>query len=303
MEYVITTSALTKKYGKHKAVDEVDINVPSGSVYGIIGKNGAGKTTLMRVLCDLQRADGGEYTLFGVSNADKKIKNERKRIGAMIEKPMLYTDMTAKENLCIQAEALGLPSFDPDALLKLAGLENTGKKTVGRFSFGMKQRLGIALTLVGSPDLVFLDEPVNGLDPQGIVEIRELILRLNREQNITFVISSHILDELSKIATDYCIMDGGRVVRQINANQLQSSFRKCFELTVTDTKALSVALDKMGLPYEIKDEKHAVIYEEFKISELVGSLSASGCELLTVREVDESLETYFLKLTGGDNNA
>ena len=237
MEYVITSSALTKKYGKHKALGGVDINVPSGAVYGIIGKNGAGKTTLMRVLCDLQRADSGEYTLFGVSSADKK-KNERKSIGAMIEKPMLYPDMTAKENLRIQAEALGLPSFDPEELLKLVGLENTGRKTAGRFSFGMKQRLGIALALVGSPDIVFLDEPVNGLDPQGIVEIRELILRLNREQNITFVISSHILDELSKIATDYCIMDSGRVVRQINANQLQSSFRKCFDLTASSGSRL-----------------------------------------------------------------
>ena len=199
MEYVITSSALTKKYGKHKAVDEADINVPSGSVYGIIGKNGAGKTTLMRILCDLQRADGGEYTLFGVSSDDKKIKNERKRIGAMIEKPMLYPDMTAKENLRIQAEALGLTSFDTEELLKLVGLENTGRKTAGRFSFGMKQRLGIALALVGSPDIVFLDEPVNGLDPQGIVEIRELILRLNREQNITFVISLDYLVSLTKV--------------------------------------------------------------------------------------------------------
>ena len=300
MEYVLTSSALTKKYGKHKALDGVNISIPSGAVYGIIGKNGAGKTTLMRVLCDLQRADGGEYTLFGVSSADKKIINERKRIGAMIEKPMLYPDMTAKENLRIQAEALGLPSFDAEALLKLVGLENVGRKRVRGFSLGMKQRLGIALALAGSPDLVFLDEPVNGLDPLGIVEIRELILKLNREENITFVISSHILDELSKVATDYCIMGGGRVVRQINAAELESSLQKCKEVTVTDTKALSVALDKMGLSYEIKDEKNAKIYGDFKISELVNTLD---CELLSLVERDESLETYFLKMTGGDNNA
>lgn len=300
MEYVITSSALTKKYGKHKALDSVDIKVPSGAVYGIIGKNGAGKTTLMRVLCDLQRADSGEYTLFGVLSTDKRIKSERKRVGALIEKPMLYTDMTAKENLTVQAAALGLPSFDAGAVLRLVGLENTGKKTVRNFSFGMKQRLGIALSLAGSPDLVFLDEPVNGLDPLGIVEIRELILRLNREENITFVISSHILDELSKIATDYCIMDRGRVVRQINAAELISSLRKCKEVAVTDTKALAVALDKMGLSYEIKDEKTALIYGDFKISELVNT---HDCELLSLAERDESLETYFLKLTGGDNNA
>ena len=300
MEYVITSSALTKKYGKHKALDSVDIKVPSGAVYGIIGKNGAGKTTLMRVLCDLQRADSGEYTLFGVLSTDKRIKSERKRVGALIEKPMLYTDMTAKENLTVQAAALGLPSFDAGAVLRLVGLEHTGKKTVRNFSFGMKQRLGIALSLAGSPDLVFLDEPVNGLDPLGIVEIRELILRLNREENITFVISSHILDELSKIATDYCIMDCGRVVRQINAAELISSLRKCKEVAVTDTKALAVALDKMGLSYEIKDEKNAKIYGDFKISELVNTLD---CELLSLVERDESLETYFLKLTGGDNNA
>lgn len=300
MEYVITSSALTKKYGKHKALDSVDIKVPSGAVYGIIGKNGAGKTTLMRVLCDLQRADSGEYTLFGVLSTDKRIKSERKRVGALIEKPMLYTDMTAKENLTVQAAALGLPSFDAEAVLRLVGLENTGKKTVRNFSFGMKQRLGIALSLAGSPDLVFLDEPVNGLDPLGIVEIRELILRLNREENITFVISSHILDELSKIATDYCIMDCGRVVRQINAAELISSLRKCKEVAVTDTKALAVALDKMGLSYEIKDEKNAKIYGDFKISELVNT---HDFELLSLVERDESLETYFLKLTGGDNNA
>lgn len=223
MQYTVTALGLTKKYGKAYALNGLDMHVPSGSVYGLIGKNGAGKTTLLRVLCGLQEPDEGEYALFSVKCGDKNIKSSRRRIGAIIEKPSLYTDMTAAENLKIQAVSLGLPSYDfiPE-LLSLVGLSEAGGKKVRNYSLGMKQRLGIAVALTGGPDLMILDEPTNGLDPQGIVEIRELILKLNREQGITFIISSHILEELSKLCTDYGFIDRGRIIKEINGAELDA---------------------------------------------------------------------------------
>lgn len=183
MEYVLQTNSLTKKYKDFKALDGLTMNIPKGSIYGIVGKNGAGKTTLIRLICGLQEPTSGEYILYGKLNSDKNIEQSRRRMGAVVETPSIYLDMTAKENLKIQYMVLGIPSFEGiNELLELVGLENAGKKKVKNFSLGMKQRLGIAIALAGDPDFLVLDEPINGLDPQGIVEIRELILKLNREK-------------------------------------------------------------------------------------------------------------------------
>ena len=303
MDYSVTASALKKKYGKAYALNGLDIHVPSGSVYGLIGRNGAGKTTLLRVLCGLQEHDGGEYALFGVKCGDKNIKNSRKRIGTIIEKPTLYTDMTAAENLKIQAVAFGLPSYDfiPE-LLSLVGLSESGAKKVRNFSLGMKQRLGIAVALTGGPDLIILDEPTNGLDPQGIVEIRELILSLNREQGITFIISSHILGELSKLCTDYGFIDRGRIIKEINERELDTLLRKSTVIKVTDIKKAAAALDKTGLQYKVNSDDTVIIYGEFSLSALAANLISEGSELLSAVPQDESLETYFLELTGGGRN-
>lgn len=206
MNYILQTNSLTKKYKNFQALNGLTMNVPKGSIYGFVGKNGAGKTTLIRLICGLQEPTSGDFTLYGIRNDSKDIIKSRRRMGAVVETPSIYMDMTAEENLKQQYLVLGLPSYDgiPE-LLKLVGLENTGKKKAKNFSLGMKQRLGIAIALAGDPDFLVLDEPVNGLDPQGIVEMRELILKLNRERQITVLISSHILDELSRLATHYGI--------------------------------------------------------------------------------------------------
>ena len=303
MQYSVTAERLTKKYGKAYALDRLDFQVPTGAIYGLIGRNGAGKTTLLRVICGLQEQDGGEYAIFGVKSGDKNIKKSRRRVGAIIEKPTLYNDMTAAQNLKIQAVALGLPSYDfiPE-LLSLVGLSDAGTKKVRNFSFGMKQRLGIAVALTGGPDLIILDEPTNGLDPQGIVEMRELILKLNREQGITFIISSHILEELSKLCTDYGFIDRGHIIKEINGAELDTLLRKSTVLKVTDTKKAAAALDTAGLQYKINSDDTVVIYGEFSLSALTAKLSSVGAELLSAVSRDESLETYFIELTGGGKN-
>ena len=195
MEYVLKTNNLCKHYRNFKALNGLSMNVPKGAIYGFVGKNGAGKTTLIRLICGLQLPTSGEFELYGIKNSDKAVSRSRRRMGAVVETPSIYLDMTAEDNLKQQYRILGLPSFDGLAeLLELVGLSNTGKKKAKNFSLGMRQRLGIAVALCGSPDFLVLDEPVNGLDPQGIIEIRELILKLNREHQITVLISIHILD-------------------------------------------------------------------------------------------------------------
>ena len=208
MEYILETHNLGKRYKNFKALSDLNMHIEKGSIYGLIGKNGAGKTTLIRLICGLQKPTSGNYSIYGISNLNKKIIEVRKRIGAIVETPSIYLDLTAKENLKEQYKIVGLPSYDgTDEILELVGLSETGSKKAKNFSLGMRQRLGIAIALVGNPDLLILDEPINGLDPEGIIEIRELILKLNKEKGITVLISSHYLDELSKIATHYGFVD------------------------------------------------------------------------------------------------
>lgn len=304
MEYVLTTENLGKQYRHFKALGGLTMHVPKGAIYGFVGRNGAGKTTLIRLICGLQEPTAGSFTLYGVRNTDKGIAASRRRMGAVVETPSIYLDMTAEENLRQQYLVLGLPSFDEiPHLLKLVGLENTGKKKAKNFSLGMKQRLGIAIALAGDPDFLILDEPTNGLDPQGIIEMRELILKLNREQGITVLISSHILDELSRLATYYGFIDNGRMIKEISAEELEAACRKCVQLEVTDTKALSRVLDKMGMEYEILSETGANVFARPNVSELARALEKENCQILSMRERDESLESYYVSLVGGGKNA
>lgn len=303
MEYVLKTNALSKSYRHFKALDGLSMNVPKGSIYGFVGRNGAGKTTLIRLICGLQEPTSGEYVLYGRKNTHKEIAKSRRRMGAVVETPSVYLDMTAQDNLKQQYRILGLPSFDGlEDILKLVGLENTGKKKAKNFSLGMRQRLGIAIALVGTPDFLVLDEPVNGLDPQGIVEMRELILKLNREQQITVLISSHILDELSRLATHYGFINNGRIIREMSAKELEAACRKCVCIEVSDVKALARLLDGMGSDYKILSETRAEVYEKFNISQLVLALAEVNCEVLSIQERDESLESYYMNLAGGDRN-
>ena len=300
MDFVFQAEGLTKSYRNFKALDGLSMHVQGGAIYGFVGRNGAGKTTLIRLLCGLQEPSSGSFTLFGIQSGSRDMADARRRIGAVVETPALYTDMTAEDNLRQQCLILGLPSFGgiPD-LLKLVGLEKTVRKKVRHFSLGMKQRLGIALALSGDPDLLVLDEPANGLDPQGIVEIRELILKLNRERQVTFLISSHILDELSRLATHYGIIDHGRMVRELSAEELEAECRKCVRMEVSDTSVLARVLDGLGLDYKILSDTTADVYARVSVTELALALSAENCQVLSMQEKDQNLEGYFLSLVGG----
>lgn len=303
MEYVLTTEALSKHYKKFKALNELSMHVPKGAIYGFVGKNGAGKTTLIRLICGLQEPTSGSYSLYGENNKEKGIIKSRRRMGAVVETPSIYLNMTAYDNLKEQYRILGIPSFDgiPE-LLKLVGLENTGKKKAKNFSLGMRQRLGIAIALAGDPDFLVLDEPINGLDPQGIIEMRELILELNRKRQITVLISSHILDELSRLATHYGFIDSGHMIKEISAQELEEACRKCVRVEVTDIKALARVLDKTNLEYSILSENQADIFAKVNITKLTLALAKENCELLSIHEHDESLESYYVNLVGGGSH-
>ena len=213
--------------------------------------------------------------------------------------PSIYREMTAEDNLKQQYRILGLPSFDDiPELLKLVGLEHTGKKKAKNFSLGMRQRLGIAVCLAGNPDFLMLDEPINGLDPEGIIEIRELILKLNREQGITILISSHILDELAKIATHFGFIDRGKIVQEITAKELEHECRKRTRIVVTNASAFSQTLDESGLEYTMLSGTEANVYGEIDITGLVLKLAERDCRVVSFTEQEENLESYFMNLVG-----
>jgi len=276
------------------------MNVPKGAIYGLVGKNGAGKTTLIRLICGLQEPASGDYSLYGIANSQKEIMKARRRMGAVVETPSVYMDLSAADNLKEQYRILGIPSYEgiPE-LLKLVGLGNVGNKKAKNFSLGMRQRLGIAVALAGDPDFLVLDEPINGLDPQGIIEMRELILKLNRERQITVLISSHILDEMSRLATHYGFIDHGRMVKEISAEELEAACRKCIRLEVTNVQALVRVLDEMKADYDIISDKMADVFEKMNISKLTLALAKENCEVISLQERDESLESYYISLIGG----
>ena len=237
MEIVLETNNLEKRYKDFRALNHTNIHIEKGAIYGLIGKNGAGKTTLIRIICGLQEPTSGSYIIYGKRNNSNDIINARKRMGAIIETPSIYGEMTARDNIILQYKIVGMPEYDGvNELLKLVGLENTGKKKAKDFSLGMKQRLGIAIALANNPDFLILDEPINGLDPQGIIEIRELILKLNKEKRITILISSHYLDELSKIATHYGFLDSGSIIQEITSEELMKKMEHKLILKVSDEK-------------------------------------------------------------------
>ena len=274
------------------------MHVPKDSVYGLIGRNGAGKTTLLRLLTGVQRECGGSYSLFGVDKNSPEIKKERRRIGAMIESPSIFLDLSAEENLKMQYRILGLPSFSSiPEILDLVGLSDTGKKKVSSFSFGMKERLGIAMALAGHPDILILDEPINGLDPEAIVEMRELIIRLNREMHMTIIVSSHILDELSKVATYYGFLDDGVMVKEISAEEMAKECRKAMRIKVESIEKAALALSLSGWEYSVVDDDTLDVYGEIKIKDVVDCLKDAG--IIDVDKRNENLEGYFISTVGG----
>ncbi len=303
MDYILKTNQLRKQYGKNVVLTDLNMSIPKGAIYGFVGKNGAGKTTLIRQICGLQKPTSGTYELFGISYKSKDIIKSRKRMGAIVEGPALYKGMSAADNLRQQYLNIGLPNYDDiDKLIELVGLKDAGGKKVKNYSLGMCQRLAIAVALCGNPDFLVLDEPINGLDPQGIIEIRELILKLNREKEITILISSHILEELAKIATHYGFIDKGHIVRQMSARELENECRKSLRIEISNASVLSQIMELRGIEYKLLDDKTADIFGQIKISDLAVELANAGCEVISMHEHDESIEAFYLSLLGGNKH-
>lgn len=303
MNYLLVTNSLTKQYGRHKAVNSVNLHVRQGDIYGLIGRNGAGKTTLLKMISGLASPTEGDFTLFG--KRGKSAYRYLSRVGSLIEAPGVYPNLTAEDNLRLKSLAMGVRRKEEiEELLSVVGLLDTGKKKVKNFSLGMKQRLGIALALVGSPDLVVLDEPINGLDPQGIAEVRDTLFRLNREKHITLIISSHILEELSKIATHYGIIHDGVLIQELTREELLAKCSERIELKTDDARKACTVLDDIGIRrYKVIDQDTIHIFEHLGESgEITMALARHQVRTLGITVKNEALEDYYLNLTGGAAN-
>lgn len=303
-ELLLQTRALTKQYGRHRAVDQVSMHIKKGAIYGFIGRNGAGKTTTLRMISGLASPTAGEIELFGCRGRD--LSRIRSRVGCLIEGPGLYGSMSARDNLKMKSMLLGVYKRGyEEELLDIVGLGGVGKKPVKRYSLGMKQRLGIALALVGEPDLLVLDEPINGLDPQGIAEVRDTVLKLNRERNMTILISSHILEELSKIATDYGIIHNGTLLQELTNEELMEKCSERLEVTLDDPERAVPVMDRLGIKrYQVADREHIYIFERLEESAALNmAFAKAGIPVRGISVTNGELETYFLKLTGGGADA
>ncbi|WP_373897478.1 ABC transporter ATP-binding protein [Haloimpatiens sp. FM7315] len=300
MSLVLKTNCLTKKFGKQIAVNEVNMNIEKGDIYGFIGKNGAGKTTLMKMVCGLISKSKGEIKLFESNDVEK----ERKRIGCVIEEPAIYEGMTARQNLIYYNKLLGIPdNSNIEPLLKSVGLGDTGKKKAKQFSLGMKQRLSIAVALLGNPDFLILDEPINGLDPSGIREIRELIIKLNVENKITVLISSHILGEISKIATKYGIVDKGVLVDEFTAEELKNRCKRCLPIKTKDVEKAAYIIKNniKSEDFEVLDSGEICVYDLLdKSAEINVELIKNNIIVTSISTKDKDAEEYFVKMMGGN---
>ena len=295
MKYMIETKSLVKKYGNKIAVNQMAIHVKKGDIYGLIGKNGAGKTSLMKLLLGFTTPDGGQIQLGG----SKDLNLARKKIGSLIEAPAIYKNETAFENMKRFAILAQTSDEEIRAILKLVGLENTGKKKAGEFSLGMRQRLGIAIALLGKPGLLILDEPINGLDPAGIKEIRDVILRLN-EKGVTFMISSHLLDELGKIATNYGIVSNGVLVEEIGSKELEEKFRTSLCITTDDGKTAREVLRQYNenLQMEVNGNTLSVSSEIENSSEVNKILVNAGIKVYEIKNESVGFEDFFIERRG-----
>ena len=294
--YAIETNNLTKKYKNKTVVDKVNLFVPEGSIFGFVGENGAGKTTIMRLLTGLSEPSGGSYKLFDISNTDRKIYETRSHISAIVESTSLIPTMNAMENLKFAYLYLGLSQeINFNQLLKTVGLIDVGNKKVKDYSLGMRQRLGIALALLNEPRLLLLDEPMNGLDPEGIAELRDLLINLNKK-GITILISSHILSELEKIATHYGILSHGRLIKTITSEELHNDVRKSKQFVFKQIDGIEKVL-KLEKIKEYKITNNTLtIFNEFDLSSLINSLVKNNYNIIDIISKDESIEDYYLSL-------
>lgn len=300
MDYILKTDNLSKIYGAKTVLNHVSIHVPKKSIYGLVGKNGAGKTTLMRIICGLAQQSEGSYTLLGKSN-DAAV---RQHMGMLIEKPGIYEHMTALQNLRYFSLLFGIQSQDYNRILEMVGLQNAGKKKARQFSLGMKQRLGIAISLLGNPDFLILDEPLNGLDPEGVYEMRKMLETLNREQGTTIMIASHILSELYKLATDYAIIDGGCLIDEFSKETLESACSSGVQVTV-EPESLQNAKTLIASRYpdvrcEVLSNQILRLYEKINPADLNQFLVENKVRVCGLGANDEDIERFFVeKLSGG----
>jgi ABC-2 type transport system ATP-binding protein len=302
-EVILQTRNITKMYAGKAAVDSISMNVRKGDIYGLIGRNGAGKTTLTRLITALTLADSGEIELFGETSS-AGLNESRRRIGCVIEIPALYPNLPAKQNLEYYRILRGIPDKSIiDKTLKIVGLTDTGKKKFKNFSLGMKQRLGIALALLNNPDFIILDEPINGLDPMGIVEMRDTLKKLNQEHGITIMISSHILTELSMIATRYGIINDGKLIKELTNDELKEQCQRCISVSVDDpAKAVTVIETDLKITkYKVVNDREIRIYEYLdNPSEITFRLNSGGVRVSSISEIGDNLEDYFISLVGGE---
>lgn len=299
---IFKSENLTKIYRETNALKNVSVTLEKGRIYGLIGQNGAGKTTLMRIISGLASQTAGSYELFG-QTTEKGIRNARRRIGCMIEHPSLIGPMNAKENIAFHRVLKGMPNKSREQeLLDMLGIGGTGKKKSKDFSLGMKQRLGIADALIGSPEFLILDEPINGLDPMGVVEVRNLLNDLCRNQGITILISSHNLPELYQVATDYIIMHKGKVIRSLTAEELDNECRSYIFIRTTDESKLTNILEtKLNTSnYKVMPDKSIQLYDYLNDMDTVAkTLHENDIVVLGLSLNGDSLENYFTNLIGG----
>lgn len=305
-DYVLNTKNLCKQYNKQMIIDHVNIKIKKGDIYGFIGANGAGKTSLIRLITGLTFPTEGEVSLFG-TKGPLETNEQRKRIGCIIESPALYEDMTAYQNLEVQRIQKGIPGKKcVQEVLQLVNLNASSKKKVKHFSLGMKQRLALAIALLGNPEFLILDEPLNGLDPMGIIELRNLLVKLNKEKHITLLVSSHILTELYQLATCYGIIHNGQLIEQLSLNELNERCKKHIYLKVDDaSKAATIIETKLKSDeFKVYPDQVIKLYDCLdQIGEVSKSLSSNGIIIKEISTKGDDLETYFTKLVGGHTYA
>lgn len=305
-EWIIKSDRLTKLYGKTAALKDANIRIKKGSIYGLVGNNGAGKTTFLKILAGQIRSTSGSFTMMG-EDTEAGYRQARTKTGAIIETPGFYPKLTARQNLEYYRIQRGIPGKESvDRMLELVGLADAGKKKFANLSLGMKQRLGLALALMGDPELLILDEPINGLDPAGIVEIRNLLLKLNKEKGVTILISSHILTELENIATDYGFLSRGELAEQISAEKLREKCRTFLEIKVTDAAAYSALLESEMLcsNYRVLPDNCIHILEKVdNIADYSALAVSHGIGLLGFEMKEINLENYYMNLIGDREEA
>lgn len=305
-KFIVQTQGLSKAYNNKSVLDAVDIHVKKGEIYGLVGKNGAGKTTIMKILCGLIHPTSGNIQIFG-EHFEGRVTDVGLRIGNILETPAFFPYLSARDNLEYYRKQMGIPEKTcVDEILKTVGLEEAGKKKFKTFSLGMKQRLGFAYALLGSPDLLILDEPTNGLDPQGILSFRKMILSLVRERQLTVIISSHILSELTQLVDTYGFIKQGKLIEEVPAELIRQRCKHHLLIKTNDaSRAAAICEEQLHTSqYEVVEDGYIKLFDYLgRSNEVVDVLIQNGISLYTIQEVQGNLEEYYMKIMGEEKYA